>query len=107
MVEVYRKKVLSLNLSQIGKTHLVLIEGHSKRSDLYFQGRNDQNVRVILPDDPVPNKNGTGSRRLKAGDYVAVQVNTANSQILKAIPLYQTSIQEFYGDGIEHIALQI
>lgn len=108
MIEVFRKNALKLNTSQIGKTHLVLIEGYSKRSKAHLQGRNDQNVRVILPSDSaVPFKNGGGTRMMKAGDYVAAQVNTANSQVLKAIPLYLTSIEEFYGDNFQHIAVQI
>lgn len=107
MIEVFRKNALKLNLSQIGKPHLVLVEGHSKRSDLYLQGRNDQNIRVIIPDDTVPYKNGMGSRKLQAGDYVAVQVNTATSQSLKGIPLYLTRLQEFYDENLEHIAIQI
>lgn len=108
MIQVFRKNALKLNTSQIGKTHLVLIEGYSRRSKAHFQGRNDQNVRVILAEDgPVPYRNGTGARYLKAGDYVAAQVNTANSQVLKAIPLYLTSIQEFYSDDFRHMALQI
>src|SRR5690606_35891833 len=47
---------------QIGKTHVVLIEGFSKRSDQDFAGRNDQNAMVVFPVDP----------RFKAGDYVRV-----------------------------------
>lgn len=108
MIEVFRRNCLKLNSSQIGKTHLVLVEGYSKRSKAQLQGRNDQNIRIILPSDSqVPFKNGSGFREMKAGDYVAVQVNTANSQVLKAIPLYLTSIEEFYSDSFQHIAVQI
>lgn len=107
MISVYRKNALTLNQSQVGKTHLVLIDGYSRRSNLYLQGRNDQNIRVIIPDEPVPKKNGVGSRKLQAGDFVAVQVYTASSQILKALPLYITSIQEFYGENMEHVAIHI
>lgn len=108
MIQVFRKNALKLNMSQIGKTHLVLVEGYSKRSKAHFQGRNDQNVRVILAGhSQVPFKNGAGARYLQAGDYVAAHVNTANSQVLKAIPLYLTSIQEFYSDDFQNVALQI
>src|SRR5690606_23198024 len=47
---------------QIGKIHVVLIEGFSKRSDQDFAGRNDQNAMVVFPVDP----------RFKKGDYVRV-----------------------------------
>lgn len=107
MIEVFRTNALKLNTSQIGKTHLVLVEGFSKRSKFHLQGRNDQNVRVIFPHEAVPYKNGGISRNLEVGDYVAVLVINASSQILKAIPLYLTSIGEFYSEHIQHAALQI
>lgn len=49
-------------LAQVGKTHVVLIEGFSKRSDQDYSGRNDQNAMVVFPVDP----------RYKVGDYVRV-----------------------------------
>lgn len=47
---------------QVGKTHKVLIEGFSKRSDKDYCGRNSQNAMVVFPVDP----------RFKIGDYVEV-----------------------------------
>lgn len=47
---------------QVGKVHKVLVEGFSKRSDLDYCGRNDQNAMVVFP-----RKNG-----IKPGDYVNV-----------------------------------
>ncbi len=35
--------------SQVGKVHKVLIEGFSKKSDLDYCGRNDQNAMVVFP----------------------------------------------------------
>lgn len=68
----------------LGKTHLVLIEGVSKRSKDCLQGRNDNNVKVILPGkDAVCSKDGRVSKELRPGDYVAVQINAASSQVLK------------------------
>ncbi|CAG9836866.1 unnamed protein product [Diabrotica balteata] len=96
MIEVFRQTALHLNQSQIGKTHLVLIEGYSKRSNKFFQGRNDNNIRVILPVTPVPSTESETLTELRAGDYVAVHVNDANSQTLRAIPLYKTSLSNYY-----------
>lgn len=94
---MYRQQVNKLNHSQIGQTQLVLIEGHSKRSTDHLVGRNDQNVKVIVPGlDHIPRKSETEEcRLLKPGDYVAVQINDTNSQILKGIPLYRTSLVDF------------
>ncbi len=52
-----------LRLQQyVGKTHTVLIEGFSKRSDKDYCGRNDQNAMVVFPVD----------ERYQIGDYVTV-----------------------------------
>lgn len=62
----------------------MLIEGVSKRSKDCLQGRNDNNVKVILPGkDAVYSKDGRVSKELRPGDYVAVQINAASSQVLK------------------------
>lgn len=107
LIQVFRENALKLNMSQVGKTHLVLIEGYSRRSKNFLQGRNDQNIRVILPNDPVPFKDGGGATNLSPGDYVAVCVNDANSQILKAIPLYLTSLEDYYTKSVQNVAIGI
>lgn len=57
---------------QIGKTHIVLIEGLSKKSDQDFCGRNDQNSMVVFPID----------ERYKIGDYVQVVAENCTSATL-------------------------
>lgn len=57
---------------QVGKTHLVLIEGFSKRSDKDYCGRNDQNAMVVFPVDS----------RFKVGDYVHVLGESCTSATL-------------------------
>ncbi|XP_066259811.1 CDK5RAP1-like protein [Euwallacea similis] len=99
MIEVFRRNTFILNNSQIGKKHLILIEGPSKRSEHFLQGRNDNNLKVIIPgSEPIPSKDGHYFKLLKPGDYVAVQINAANSQVLKGIPLYFTKLQDYYNE---------
>ncbi len=57
---------------QIGKTHIVLIEGLSRKSDQDFCGRNDQNSMVVFPID----------ERYKIGDYVNVVAENCTSATL-------------------------
>jgi tRNA-2-methylthio-N6-dimethylallyladenosine synthase len=57
---------------QVGKTHIVLIEGLSKKSDQDFCGRNDQNSMVVFPID----------ERYKIGDYVQVVAENCTSATL-------------------------
>ncbi|KAL1497437.1 hypothetical protein ABEB36_008411 [Hypothenemus hampei] len=97
MIKTFRKNAHILNCAEIGKIHLVLVEGFSKRSQDFLQGRNDNNVKVILPgNEQVPGKDGKLTKILQPGDYVAVLINAANSQVLKGIALYFTDLQEYY-----------
>ncbi|XP_044253498.1 CDK5RAP1-like protein [Tribolium madens] len=96
MIKTFRFHAEKLNAAQIGRLQLVLIEGFSKRSRNQLAGRNDQNIKVIIPAGEVPQKDGRSSKELGAGDYVVVQINAANSQILKGIPLYHTTLSDFY-----------
>ncbi|MEJ5055126.1 tRNA (N6-isopentenyl adenosine(37)-C2)-methylthiotransferase MiaB [Sphingobacterium sp. MYb382] len=56
----------------VGKVHKVLIEGFSKRSDLDYCGRNDQNSMVVFPVDA----------RYLPGQYVHVLVERCTSATL-------------------------
>ncbi|KAK5641966.1 hypothetical protein RI129_010513 [Pyrocoelia pectoralis] len=96
MIDTYRSIVKTVNYSQIGQKHLVLVEGESKRSDLCLQGRNDSNCKVIFPIGDIPQINGGQIRTIKQGDYIVVHINVANSQVLKGIPLYHTTLSNFY-----------
>ena len=44
-----REHSLHRNRTDIGKIHKVLVEGNSKRSDAYLQGRNSANKVVVFP----------------------------------------------------------
>ena len=68
----------------------------SKRNSQQLVGRNDGNVRVIMSNCTVQeNKGAIHSRKAVAGDYVVVQISNANSQTLRGIPLYFSSITDF------------
>jgi tRNA-2-methylthio-N6-dimethylallyladenosine synthase len=72
--EIIRKQnelSLKRNLRDIGLVHKVLIEGHSKRSPDYLQGRNSANKVVIFP----------GENKIK-GEYVCVRVDDCTGATL-------------------------
>uniref|UniRef100_A0A182P1F6 CDK5RAP1-like protein n=1 Tax=Anopheles epiroticus TaxID=199890 RepID=A0A182P1F6_9DIPT len=99
MIAAFRREAELLNSMFIDRTELVLIEGYSKRSRTDLAGRNDGNVKVIIPAGPIRADRTAGRKDLRpvgVGDYVAVRVVGSNSQILKAEPLYHTTIREFY-----------
>jgi tRNA-2-methylthio-N6-dimethylallyladenosine synthase len=68
---------IAKNAKQVGSTHVVLIEGNSKKSDQDWVGRSETNHTVIFPKDGLYQK----------GDYVAVKIerSTQTSLIGKAI----------------------
>ncbi|XP_072945162.1 CDK5RAP1-like protein [Epargyreus clarus] len=85
MVELYRRKCQVLHDAEIGNIHLVLVEGIFHKTGQTY-GRNELYIKVVFDHD--------GS--VKPGDYVAVRITGAKSSILSGVPLYVTSIREFY-----------
>jgi len=57
----------------------------SKRSDEWFQGRIDGNIKVNFPKQ--------SSLPLLKGDYCLVDITESNSQGLKGFPLMRTDIK--------------
>ena len=71
IIDLQQIHSLESNKKAIGKTHEVLIEGPSKRSDDFLCGRNTQNTMVVFPKE-----------NFKAGQYVNVIVNDCTSATL-------------------------
>jgi tRNA-2-methylthio-N6-dimethylallyladenosine synthase len=70
---INKQQEISLRRNQldIGKTFRVLIEGFSKRSKAYLQGRNSANKVVVFP-----------TTNLKPGEYVDVQITSCTAATL-------------------------
>ena len=75
--------------TDVGRLHVVLIDGNSRRSDSDWVGRTDTNRRIVFPKSKVPvglpftNKN----EELEVGDYAAVHVQSATSHTLKGVAI--------------------
>ncbi|KAG1653824.1 CDK5 regulatory subunit-associated protein 1 [Nymphon striatum] len=93
---VYREVARKLNREKIGQEQLILIEGKSKKSNDFLAGRNEGFIKVIVPDVEVPNSCKTNNCKLTVGDYVVVKIIDATSLVLKGIPLYTTSLLEYF-----------
>lgn len=89
MVEMFRENAQILNNKLIGTKQLILIEDTSKRSKKEVYGRCDGNIKVIIP----------SSEKYTIGDYVAVEITTASSQVLKGIPLDKISLRDYYSQN--------
>lgn len=99
MVALYRAKCQKLNDLEIGNTHLVLVEGIVKKTGQIL-GRNELYIKVVFDQREIPIiGNLGGERTIQNGDYVAVKIVGAKCSVLSAVPLYHTSLTEFYRDG--------
>lgn len=96
MANLYRELAEENNKAEISQTHLVLVEGSSKRSNLNLQGRTDGNLKVIFPACSICDEDGFNHKEIKPGDYLAIKICDANSQVLKGVPLYHTSLTRYH-----------
>ncbi|MFT5886423.1 MAG: tRNA-2-methylthio-N6-dimethylallyladenosine synthase [Arcticibacterium sp.] len=72
VIQKQRGHALTRNQRSIGTVQKVLIEGFSKRSDDFYQGRTDDNKMVIFPKE-----------NFKKGEYVMVKIKECSSATLK------------------------
>ena len=77
-----------LNKQEIGRRHLVLAEGTSKRSDEQLCGRTDTNKMVVFD-----------RHNLQKGDYVEVQITDCTSATLMADVIGKSSIAAYSSES--------
>lgn len=73
-----------LNKKEIGRRHLVLAEGTSKRSEQQLSGRTDTNKMVVFDREDY-----------QKGDYVEVTITDCTSATLMGNPIRKSSIAEY------------
>ena len=78
-----------LNKHEIGRRHLVLVEGTSKRSDEQMAGRTDTNKMVVFD-----------RHDLQKGDYAEVRITDCTSATLMGEFIRKSSITEFSQEEI-------
>ena len=107
IIAAQREEAEAVNAEEVGRTHCVLVEGASKKSEKDAQGRTCTNKRVVLlggatttatydPRRP-EGATGPGTERVVvgAGDYVAARVVRANASTLFAEPVGRTTLVGF------------
>ena len=94
---MFRKHAEELNRSLIGAEQLILIEGFSRKSKEVLYGRNESNVKVLVPLQELQDRTVSAKayRRFEVGDYVVAKVLDATSQTLHGEPLYITTLADF------------
>lgn len=73
IVKLQNRMSYQSNMTDIGKTFKVLIEGNSKKSEKDWSGRSSQNKVIVFPKE---------SYNLRKGDYVNVKVSRATGATL-------------------------
>lgn len=84
IIDTHRTYSALNNQTEIGRTHLVLVENVSKRSDQQLSGRTDTNKVVIFDRETY-----------SPGDYVEVVITDSTSATLFGKPIRKSSILEF------------
>lgn len=84
IIDTHRTYSALNNQAEIGRTHLVLVEHVSKRSDQQLSGRTDTNKVVIFDRE-----------MYHPGDYVEVVITDSTSATLFGKPIRKSSILEF------------
>ena len=83
IIQLQHQIAFERNQEEIGKRHVVLVEGRSKRSEDQLSGRTDTNKMVIFDRDTY-----------QRGNYVEVEIQEANSATLKANALRKVTLSE-------------
>ncbi|WP_022834969.1 tRNA (N6-isopentenyl adenosine(37)-C2)-methylthiotransferase MiaB [Salisaeta longa] len=83
IITLQRGHALESNKQEVGRTHVVLVEGPSKKSDEQFFGRTDTNKGVVFDREDY-----------QAGDYVRVRIDDCTSSTLLGTALERTTLQE-------------
>lgn len=72
LVAAYREQLVGLGHAEVGRRHLVLVEGASRRSPDALTGRTDTFKRVVFDDVAVPSTYQAHAHALHAGHGTAV-----------------------------------
>ena len=101
VIETFNAGARAANEEEVGRRHLVMLEGVSKKSDDEWMGRTDTNKRVVVRRTAVSAADAAdaadaASREMRAGDFVAVRVTEAiSANTLRAEPLARCSIAQY------------
>jgi len=104
VIDTFYSNCEAKNQAELGKVHLVLVEGPSKRNTDELIGRSCTNKKIIFPSNKVPQRDDVLTAREPArGDYVAVRVDGVSAQSLRGTPLMLDTMAGYYSNPIHEI----
>eukprot|EP01130_Rhizamoeba_saxonica_P018684 TRINITY_DN9433_c0_g1_i1.p1 TRINITY_DN9433_c0_g1~~TRINITY_DN9433_c0_g1_i1.p1 ORF type:complete len:573 (-),score=141.96 TRINITY_DN9433_c0_g1_i1:37-1755(-) len=96
VISTFHRIAIDKGTEEVGKTHIVLIDGYSKRSDDDLRGRTDTNKKVIFPNKPIPDMtNNETPREAQPGDYVIVNITDSKGLTLMGKPVGITTLSKY------------
>lgn len=100
VIETFRRCATDVNAREVGCTHLVLIEGASKKNpESQMSGRSDTGKRVVVQGKRTKANALDGDSEevdIKSGDYVVAKIVEAGASTLVAEPVGVTTARAFY-----------
>ena len=98
VIDTFNAGARASNDEEIGRSHLVLVEGLSKKSEREWIGRTDTNKRVVFAREQLPAALDASRAHadVAPGDYVAVTISESlSANTLRAVPLARSTIEEY------------
>eukprot|EP01112_Ceratiomyxa_fruticulosa_P012606 TRINITY_DN349_c0_g1_i1.p1 TRINITY_DN349_c0_g1~~TRINITY_DN349_c0_g1_i1.p1 ORF type:complete len:582 (+),score=79.25 TRINITY_DN349_c0_g1_i1:243-1988(+) len=96
VIDTFHHNLQYKNAAEIGKVHLVLVEGHSRRSKDHLTGRSDTNKKINFPDIPIPSvDNPYHQSKPRVGDYVVVKIDESSGVAFKGTPILTCRLDDF------------
>lgn len=89
VIQLQQEVAAGLNRQETGKRHIVLVEGHSKRSAEQLAGRTDTNKMVIFDKET-----------FQRGDYVEVEITDSTAATLKGTALRKVSLSDVVAEPV-------
>jgi len=86
MIEVFKRNQLIKQRQEIGKHHLVLVDGNGRLGETQLTGLTDTNKRAVFPALP----------EISVGDFVVVKVHDASQNTLFSEAVGKSNVQSFY-----------
>lgn len=107
VIQTFFATLAEKSREEIGRRHLVLVEGTSRRSSDDLMGRTDNNKKVVFPNMKVDAEYGGASTiggaaakvEVRPGDYVVVEVESTTGITLLGRPLARTTLSRFAQQG--------
>jgi MiaB/RimO family radical SAM methylthiotransferase len=97
VIQTFNMGARESNDEEVGREHLVLIDGLSKKSELEWIGRTDTNKKVVFARAPMRAGPGAATHvEAGPGEYVAVRITESiSANTLRGTALARCSIAEF------------